>query len=132
MTLIKQELNQNLHLRENTYYTLMLVAFEKRKVSELPFNAIPKIDDIVTIIKKVHLRQDNYEQFQVQRSTSTFDIDFFFVVLELFPKYNSWTKRNFLSHIHLFLKTHNHAFMSIFEEVSNIEAQFKNMLLGFF
>jgi hypothetical protein len=67
MTLIKQELNQNLQLRENTYYTLMLVAFEKRKVSELPFNAIPKIDDIVTIIKKVHLRQDNFEQYQVQR-----------------------------------------------------------------
>jgi len=111
MTLIKQELSQNIQLRENTYFTLMLVAFEKRKVSELPFNAIPKIDDIVTIIKKVHLKADNYDSFQVQRSTSTFDIDFFFVVLELFHKYNSLTRRNFLSHIHLFLKTHNFAFM---------------------
>lgn len=68
----------------------------------------------------------------MQRSTSTFNIDFFFVVLELFRKYNSATKRNFLSHIHLFLQTHQHAFMSIFEEVSNIEAQFKAKLLGFF
>jgi sporulation protein YlmC with PRC-barrel domain len=30
----------------------MLVAFEKRKIAELPFNAIPKIDDIVFIVKK--------------------------------------------------------------------------------
>jgi hypothetical protein len=46
----------NVYLRENTYYTLMLLSFNKRKVTDLPFNAIPKIDDIVTIIKKVVLR----------------------------------------------------------------------------
>lgn len=63
MTLIQQELSQNQNMRENTYYALMLVAFEKRRVTELPFTAIPKIDDVVTIIKKVQLRQDNMEVY---------------------------------------------------------------------
>lgn len=37
---------------------MMLIAFEKRKVSELSFSAIPKIDEILLMIKNTKLRQE--------------------------------------------------------------------------
>jgi len=129
--LITKELLQNQHLRDNTYFTLMLIAFEKGRVQHLAFQAIPKIDEIIALIKNTHLRQDNPSSRNV---ASTFDIDFFFIVVEQFRKYHLLTKRIFLTHLHTFLKNHQPAFMSIFDEIQSVEnnGNFKRKLLGFF
>jgi hypothetical protein len=47
--LIQQELIANQHLRNNTYFTLMLIAMDKSRVDELSFSAIPKIDEIIEL-----------------------------------------------------------------------------------
>lgn len=65
-------------------------------------------------------------------STSSFDIDLFFIVLEQFRKYNIVTKRIFLTQIHIFLKNHQKAFMMVFEENQSTENLFKKKLLSFF
>ena len=131
MELIQQELNQNHSIRENTYYTMMLIAFEKRKVSELSFSAIPKIDEILLMIKNTKLRQE-LDQNSQRNQPTTFDIDFFFLVAEQFRKYNVFTKRIFLTHLHMFLKNHQQAFMQIFDEAQAAENSFKKKLLSFF
>lgn len=64
ITLIQSELRGNQILRENTYYTLMYVAFEKSKVRYLPFHALPKIDDIILMIKSTTLRKDSLDPSQ--------------------------------------------------------------------
>lgn len=68
----------------------------------------------------------------MKNATSTFDIDFFFIVLEQFMRYHLKTKQVFLSHIRSFVNFHQNAFMLIFEEVNIIEASFKTKLLSFF
>lgn len=98
--LIQSELRGNQVLREHTYYTLMFIAFEKRKVREINFHALPKIDDVILMIKTTKLRGDDPNQRQ--SITTTFDIDFFFLAVEMFRKYNIFTKRIFLTHLHSF------------------------------
>jgi hypothetical protein len=134
MALILSELNQNSNVRENTYFTLMLIAFEKRKVHDLPYHAIPKIDDIVMLIHTTKLRKDKVEQEfgQPKQTNFAFDIDFFFVLAEQFRKFNVFTRRIFLLHLIKFLRSHQTAFMQIFDEVGSNENSFKKKLLGFF
>ena len=132
IALVTEGLSQNQSLRDNTYYTLMLIAFEKKRVSEMTFLAIPQVDEVLWTIKNVKLRQDNTDEASMKNATSTFDIDFFFIVLEQFMRYHLSTKQVFLTHIQAFLNFHQHAFMLIFEEVNVIEASFKTKLLSFF
>jgi hypothetical protein len=47
ITIVTEGLSHNLCLRDNTYYTLMLIAFEKKRVSEMTFLAIPQIDEVL-------------------------------------------------------------------------------------
>lgn len=128
MSVITHELNANQSLRDNSYFTLMLIAFDKGRVHELSFSAIPKIDEIITIIKNTRLRQETGSR----NAATTFDIDFFFIVLEQFRKYHLLTKRIFLTHLHNFLRNHQPAFMAIFEEIQTVENTFRRKLLGFF
>lgn len=131
LNLFQSELAGAHSFRENTYYTLMFIAFDKKSVTDLPFSAIPKIDETFNKIKTVKLRQD-YDSKMIASSTSSFDIDLFFIVLEQFRKYNIMTKRIFLNHIHTFLKNHQKAFMMVFEENQSTENLFKKKLLSFF
>jgi len=84
----------------------MLIALEKRQVSKQSMDAIPTAPKISELIKNVRLRQDASDLEQMRKSTSTFDIDLYFLVLELFGKYAPKTKTLFLSQLKLFLENH--------------------------
>ena len=76
----------------------MLIALKKRKVTDMPFSAILDVEEITKSIKNVKLKQNGFEVLSPEKGNSYLDVDFFFVILEHFMKFNLKTKKVFLTH----------------------------------
>ena len=72
----------------------MLIAFDKKRVSEMTL--IPSADEVLQTIRNVKLRKENSD---VLNPSSSFDPEFFDIVLEQFMKFNLRTKQYLILHI---------------------------------
>ena len=103
----RQTLESNRVLMQDTYLTLMMLAFKRHDLIQMKDDVIPHMEDVVDLIK------DNIGG-NGSRGMGSFDKDFYLVVLRNFHLYSKQTKQHFFHHMGIFLDTHVDNFMSVF------------------